>query len=298
MDTNQNKTILYHLIAVLVVIIWGWTFINSKKLLLSGMRAEEIFTVRFVIAYICIWFISPRRIWCNNMKDELWMLLLGITGGSLYFLTENLAVGLTYTTNVSFIVCTAPLITTLLAIAFVKKVKATHMLIVGSLIAVLGTAMVIFNGRFILKLNQLGDWLALGAAICWALYSLLMKKVTHRYSAVFITRKVFFYGLVTILPVFVFHPWHFPLQGFSSSTVWGNLLFLGFIASFVCFVVWSWIIKKIGVIAASNYVYLNPISTLVASSLFLDERLTWLSLAGSALILIGVFIANKHKAAI
>lgn len=257
------------------------------------MRAEEIFLVRFVLAYACIWTISPHRMWCNNWKDEALMVLLGITGGSLYFLSENIAVGISYVNNVSFIVCTAPLWTTLLGLMFLKDVRASRYLFAGSLMAVLGMGMVIFNGHFILRLNPAGDLLALAAALCWAVYSVLIKFVSGRYSAVFITRKVFFYGILTILPVFAAHPWSFPWRAFSQPVVWGNLLFLGIVASFVCFAVWSYIIKQLGAIRTSNYVYLNPISTVIISALFLDEPMTPVAFAGSALILAGVYIANK-----
>ena len=121
------------------------------------------------------------------------MVLLGITGGSVFFLAENYAVGLTYVNNVSFIVCTAPLLTVLLGITFVKEHQnASWSLILGSLIALLGVATVIFNGSFVLHLNPWGDLLTLLASLCWAVYSLLMKKISHSYSAVFITRKIFF----------------------------------------------------------------------------------------------------------
>lgn len=287
------SNVFYHLTAVIVVLFWGATFVNSKFLLLAGMRAEEIFLVRFVLAYVCIWFISPRRLWCNNWKDEAWMMLLGITGGSVYFLAENIAVGISYVNNVSFIVCTAPLWTTLLGLLLLKDVHASRNLFGGSLMALIGMGMVIFNGHFILRLSPVGDLLALAAALCWAVYSILIKFVSGRYGAVFITRKVFFYGIVTILPLFAFHPWSFPVSAFADPVVWGNLLFLGLIGSFACFAVWSYIIHRLGAIRTSNYVYLNPISTVIISALFLQEPMTAVAYAGSALILIGVFIANK-----
>lgn len=166
------------------------------------MTPEEIFTVRFIIAYFCIWFISPRKLFSDSLADEMRMLLLGLTGGSLYFVSENTAIGLTYVNNVSFIVCSAPLATTLLAIAIFKDVHATWKIISASLLSLLGVALVIFNGHFVLHLSPLGDFLALCACLCWAVYSLLLRGVSNRYGAVFITRKVFFYGLVTIVPVF------------------------------------------------------------------------------------------------
>lgn len=283
----------YHIIGILVVLVWGATFVNSKVLLTHGMEAHEIFTLRFLIAYLCIWTISPRRLFADNWRDELFMLILGLTGGSLYFLTENWAVKISYVNNVAFIVCTAPLLTTILAILFVKDVKATPPLIGGSLLALAGVALVIFNGRFILRLNPAGDLLALGAAVCWAVYSLLMKHVAGRYSSVFLTRKVFFYGLLTILPAYAFMPWTFPLRNLLLPEIGGNLLFLGFIASFACFALWNLVIKKIGAMTSSNYIYLNPVSTVIISAIFLDEPMTWLAGVGSALILFGVWVANR-----
>ena len=109
----------------------------------------------------------------------------------------------------------------------------------------------------------------------------------------FVTRKVFFYGLVTVLPVYLLRPWNFPLQGFLQPAVWGNLLFLGVVASFACFALWSFVIKKIGAISASNYIYLNPVSTVVASALVLHEHMTILAFMGAGSILLGVYIVSK-----
>lgn len=292
-ETNTSSKIWIHLLAAIVVLIWGCTFINSKVLLNNGMGAHEIFALRFLFAYVCILFISPRKLWANSWQDELRMAALGITGGSLYFITENEAVRIGYVNNVSFIVCTAPMLTTLLALVFIKDVKATKNLIVGTVLATIGVGLVIFNGHFVLKLNPLGDMLALSAALCWAIYSILLKNVSNKYSAVFTTRKVFFYGLTTVLPVFIVNPWKFSLELFQQPVIWGNLLFLGFIASFTCFVLWSWVSKKLGALVASNYIYLNPISTVVFSAIFLGETMTWIAVLGSAMILYGVYLSAK-----
>ena len=284
----------YHLLAILTIAIWGVTFVNTKVLLQQGLQPTEIFLIRFVLAYICIWPISPKSIKPQKWTDELWFFILGLVGGTIYFIAENTALALTYVNNVSFIVCTAPLITMLLAILFVKSVKATLPLTIGSAMALVGVGMVIYNGHFVLQLNPLGDLLALAAAFSWAIYSLVVKKVSSRYSATFITRKVFFYGIITILPILLLSDWQFPLEQLQKPIVWANLLFLSVVASFLCFLWWSIAVKKLGALATSNYVYLNPVTTIIASALFLDEPMTAMAYAGSALILIGVFVAN-HK---
>ena len=289
----MNQKLLWHLIAVGAVAVWGTTFVNTKVLYNSGLTPSEIFFLRFLIAYVAIWFISPRKLFADSWRDEGLMLLLGITGGSLFFVAENSAVGLTYVNNVSFITSTSPLITVILGIVFVKSIKATWTLITGSLIALLGVGIVIFNGSFILHLNPWGDLLALLTAVCWAVYSLLMKAVSSKYSAVFITRKIFFYGLVTVLPMFLIDPWTATFSMLMTPKVVLNLLFLGLIASFLCFALWTVVIARLGVMTASNYQYLNPITTVVASAIFLSEPMTAIAYMGSALILIGVTVSNK-----
>ena len=284
----------YHLLAITTIAIWGVTLVNTKVLLQHGLQPMEIFLLRFIVAYLCIWTISPRKVLSLSWRDEGTFFLLGLLGGTVYFVAENTAIGLSYVNNVAFIVCTAPLLTMLLAILFVKGMKATVLLVLGSAMALAGVGMVIYNGHFVLQLNPLGDALALAAALSWAFYSLVIKKVSSRYSAAFITRKVFFYGIVTVLPLFLFKPWQFPLRGLLQPTVFFNLLFLSLVASFLCFLWWSVAVKKLGAISTSNYIYLNPVTTVLASALFLDEPMTFMAYAGSALILLGVFVANHQ----
>ena len=291
---HTTKNYIYHLIAILTVGIWGLTFISTKVLIEHGLSPQEIFLLRFLMAYLGIWFISPRKLFADNWKDELWLLWGGVTGGSFYFFTENTALEITLATNVAFIVSTAPLLTTILSLLIYKKEKATAGLVGGSLLALVGVALVVYNGHFILKISPLGDFLTLLAAFSWAFYSLIMKKMSGRYRTTFITRKIFFYGILTILPAFILHPWQFSLSGLWQPAVWMNLLFLGVLASLVCFVVWNIILKQLGTVRASNYIYLNPLFTLIGSAVLLDEQFTVMSLMGAMLILGGVYWAGKR----
>lgn len=283
----------YHLLAILTVAVWGTTFISTKILIENGLSPQEIFLLRFVIAYVGIWLLSPRKLLSDSWKDELWFLLAGLTGGTLYFLTENTALSLTQTTNVAFIICTTPLLTTGLSLLLYRQEKAGKGLLAGSLVALAGVGMLIFNGSFVLKLSPLGDVLTLCAGVSWAVYSLIIRRLSGRYPSVFITRKVFFYGILTVLPVFAVHPFSFPAEGFLRSAVWMNLLFLSVLASLACFVAWNVVLKRLGTIQSSNYLYLNPLFTTVAAHLFLQEQLTVYAVVGVLLVLGGVFVAAR-----
>lgn len=284
----------YHLIAILTVAIWGLTFIATKVLINHGLTPQEIFFYRFLIAYIGIWAISPKRLFAASLKDELWLAAGGIFGGSLYFFTENTALGITQASNVSFIICTAPLLTTILSLLFYhKSEKATKGLVGGSLLALVGVGLVVFNGSVVLKLSPVGDLLTLLAALSWAFYSLVIKKMTGHYPTVFITRKIFFYGVLTILPAFLLQPLRPDFGMLLQPVVLSNLLFLAVLASLVCYVLWNVVLKQLGTVKASNYIYLNPLVTMVASVIILHEQITWITLMGAACIILGVYLAEK-----
>ena len=283
----------YHLIAILTVSIWGLTFIATKVLIGYGLTPQEIFFYRFLIAYAGIWIISPKRLFANRWKDEFWLMAGGIFGGSLYFFTENTALGITQASNVSFLICTAPLLTTILSLLFYKSEKATKGLIGGSLLALAGVGLVVFNGSVILKISPVGDLLTLLAALSWACYSLIIRKMTGRYPTVFITRKIFFYGVLTILPAFLLHPLQPDLDILLQPIVLSNLLFLAVLASLICYVLWNVVLKQLGTVRASNYIYLNPLVTMVASMMILQEQITLFALIGAGCIVCGVYLAER-----
>ena len=285
---------MYHVIAIVTVVIWGTTFISTKVLINIGLTPTEIFFFRFVMAYVCIWFVSPKRIFANNVRDELMFVLLGLTGGSLYFMAENTALGITFASNVSLILCTTPLLTAFLTFLFYKKEKSLNKnFIIGSCIAILGVALVVYNGSFVLKVSPLGDFLTFIAAITWAFYSVILVRLGKTYTSSFITRKVFFYGIVTLIPFLPFYPIMFDWNIISTPVVMFNLLFLGVIASMLCFLSWNIAVKKIGTIQTSNYLYLVPFVTMIASSVILDEHITTIAIIGSIFILLGVYFGEK-----
>ena len=230
------------MVAFLTVAIWGTTFVWTKLLIINGLSPAQIFTLRFVIAYVLLLGFSlwrGRHKWfSDSWRDELTMLGLGLTGGSMYFLTENESLRFTTATNTSLIVCSCPLFAMLIIALFYKSERFSARQILGSVVALAGMAVVVLNGHFILHLSPLGDTLAFSACLCWALYTLLMKPVMGRYPAMFITRKVFFYGILTILPYYVFVPDMPSLDVLLRPAVMWNLLFLGSVASML-YISWS-----------------------------------------------------------
>ena len=110
-----------------------------------------------------------------------------------------------------------------------------------------------------------------------------------------ITRKVFAYGLLTIIPLLLINGINTDALLNGGAVVWGNILALGCVASMLCFLGWNWCLKKIGVVRATNFIYLNPVITMITSVLVLNERVTWMAILGAALILGGLAYIDKKR---
>ena len=289
----KNKVLLFHLITAAVVTIWGVTFVSTKVLLQHGLGPMDIMFYRFVIAYCCILAISHKRLWANNWKDELMLMLSGLTGGTLYFIAENNALRISQASNVALLVCTTPIFTALLANLIFKEPLRKNMMI-GSFIALIGVGLVVFSGSVILQINPLGDFLSIMAALMWAIYCLILKPLGKGYPTTFITRKVFIYSILSVMVYFLFDPLMMDVETLTNPIVLLNLFFLGIVASMLCFIAWNAAVKVLGPSRTANYIYVQPMSTLILSSIILSEIITLTSLIGAACIIGGVYLAEKE----
>ena len=289
---QKNSLAFYHLLALLTVIIWGTTFVATKVLLQHGLGPIDIMFYRFLLAYFCLLVISHKRLWADNWKDEGMLMLAGLTAGTLYFIAENTAIGISQASNVALLVCTTPIFTALLT-HFIYKEPLRKNMMIGSIIALIGVGLVVFSGSVILKINPLGDFLSIRASLMWAGYCLRLKPWGNRYPTVFITRKVFLYSILSLLVYFLFDPLCMQADVLLQPVVMYNLLFLGIVASMLCFIAWNTAVKALGPSHTANYIYIQPMSTLVLSSIILSEVITLTSLIGAACIIGGIYLAEK-----
>lgn len=295
---HQNtKASTGHLLALFTILIWGTTFVSTKVLLIDFTPVEILF-FRFLIGYLVLLLIYPRSLRIASFREEWLFIGAGLCGVTLYFLIENVALVYTTASNVGVIVSIAPFFTAVLAHFFLDGEKLTRRFIIGFGIALSGILLIALNGSFILQLNPIGDLLAFIAPAVWAIYSVLMRKIGQlRYHTIGATRKVFFYGLIFMLPALFLFEFHLELGRFTNMTNLSNILYLGLGASALCFVTWNRAVNLLGAIQTSIYIYLVPVITVVSSALILQEQITWVIVLGAFLTLFGSYISERkgHK---
>lgn len=291
-----NKTMRGHIAAFLTIMIWGTTFISTKVLLYVFSPIEILFT-RFIIGYFALWCVCPRRLKIEDKRQELYFAAAGLCGVTLYYLFENIALTYTLASNVGVIISIAPFFTVIFACLFLHDRRPDIRFFAGFLIAMAGIVLISFGSDASLQLNPLGDVLAIIAAVIWAAYSTITKKISgFGHHVIQTTRRTFFYGLIFMIPVLFFMDFQVKPAQLLDYRVILNLLFLGLGASALCFVTWNSAVKILGSVKTSVYIYMVPVITAVTSALILHEKMTAAIVSGIILTLCGLFLSENRKA--
>ena len=291
----SKDKILTYARAIFVTVIWSITFI-STKVLLQYLSPTEVLFYRYIIAYLVFIAVSPKPVIPHSLRGEIPFFLCGLLGVTLYFLFENCALLYSTASNVSLLVSSAPMLTGVVAHFLTKNEKMDRRFAVACIFGLSGVFLIVFNGHFVLHLNPLGDMLAVLAALSFAFYSIIIKSASKAdYSAIQITRKTFFYSLVTLVPLLFTDAFAWKPEVLVKPEVIGHLVFLGVLASSVCFLLWNKVIWSLGAVKANNLIYLTPPMTMVFASIMLHEKITVCAVAGGALILAGVCISQREK---
>lgn len=291
----DHKYLTGHLAALLTIFIWGTTFI-STKILLADFQPVEILVLRFLLGFFALLAVCPRSLGKTTREQEGFFALAGLCGICLYYLLENIALTCTMASNVGVIVSVSPFFTALLTAWFFRGAETMgRRFFLGFLVAMSGIFLISFRGSA-LAVSPKGDLLALLAAIVWAFYSVLTKHIgTFGFPTVLVTRRIFFYGLLFMLPALPFFGFSPDLTCLGDPGILGNLLFLGLGASALCFVTWNFSVRTLGAVKTSLYIYVVPVVTVISSMLVLRETLTPLAWLGVGLTLMGLFLSQSRS---
>ncbi|MDE6753187.1 MAG: DMT family transporter [Muribaculaceae bacterium] len=290
--------LLAHAGALLTMGAWGSSFLCTKVLMADGgFTPVEMFVYRFAVAYLLLLLITFKHILSNNWKDEFQFFICGLCAGSLYFVTENYALKNTTAGNVSLLVAISPIFTAVL-ISVIYKTKMKFGVILGSIIAFIGVGCVIFSNGEGFEIRPAGDILALIASLSWSIYTVTVKRLSPIYTSLFITRKIFFYGVITAIPLLFIQrePLHFlELINMAHPEYTINFIFLVVFCSVCAYLIWNEVMKILGSVTANNYLYLQPVVTMIAAYFVLGEVITLLGYIGCVMIVGGLIVSDKLK---
>ena len=291
-ENKLNRIIVGHALAAFTSAVWGLTFVSSK-ILLRDFTPFEILFDRFVIGFLGLavlaggfHFVRGRRHWLSAASAAL-------TGVVLYFISENGALEHTAAANVSIIVSSAPFFVAIVNRLFGDHAPLSRSFIAGFFISMSGIC-IISSESLELEGGMAGNLLALAAALLWGFYCLSVRRLSDEgFSSGEITGSVFLCSLAICLPMMPAFGYSAKLPELAESVNWGNLLFLGVLATAVCFYAWNLAVRYIGSVSTSVYLYAQPALTAVAAIPLLGERLTLGTAAGIVLTVAGLAISQR-----
>ncbi|WP_314581764.1 DMT family transporter [Enterococcus gilvus] len=286
----MSETVKGHLSASVTVMIWALTFISTKVLLKDFLPIEILF-IRFLIGFLVLTVVSRRRLSFNGWSKEKYSMIAGLFGVFLYYYLENVALTYTLAMNVGIIGSVSPFMTALISRFVLKQGTIPKIFVLGFICSMIGISLISLSGT--LNVDPIGDGLALIATVCWASYSLIVKKIsTFGEGTISATQRIFFYGLLFMLPVLFLSIDSLDVSRFAQLGNLSNLLFLGVGASALCFVTWNFSVKTLGAVRATVYIYTIPMLTTIASVAILGETITIKTVFGILLTLTGLILSE------
>ncbi len=280
------------LACLFAVLIWGTTFVTTKQLL-DLFSPTQLLLLRLLVGYAALWVLAPAPLRWQGWRTEGALALSGALGITLYAYLENMALLHGNAGMVSVVVCTAPLLTALIARLLRLGGRLTPCYWLGFILAMIGVALTITQGNLhSLKGAWLGAGFALLAALAWATYTLLPRPQTSTVKALAVTRRIFLWGILLLLPFALPTLSHWKWEAlYAWSNLW-RLLFLGLLASALCYAAWNLAVARLGGVRSTLGLYLIPVVGVFSAALVLGEPLSQPVLLGVASTLAGVALSS------
>ncbi|WP_027623224.1 DMT family transporter [Clostridium lundense] len=280
---------LARFLAIALMIIWGISFI-SIKIVVGEINPIQAAFYRFFIASIILFIILKVKFPEEKVlkQDRVKMVLSGLIGVAMYFFFENYSVYYTTASNVAVLISSIPIFT-LITQRLLFKEKLTVPKIFGTIFSVIGIFIIVLSkGKISLfSSGTKGDLMALGAALCWVLYTILTSSFKGSYKSITITTYQSIWGCMFLSPSILFLPTHIP-----SFKVIMNLLYLSIICSCVGYAIYVYCLENLGATTLTTHINLQPAVSLIGAKIFLNENVTIEQVIGCLVIILGVSIVS------
>ena len=281
------------------VFIWASTF-TVIKIGLERITPLNLSFVRSILAtfFLLGWLLlkGHQQEMARALKSHLgYVIGLGVVGVALFNIFQNVGIGLTSSGIASLLVAFNPVFILILSAGFLGE-EITTGKTAGIVLGSLGIITVTLLGKNMAVLLRSGSFwgnvLALLAAVCWAVYSVMNKSALERYTPLTLTTLAYLFGsLILFFFCFTFEDVSLIFRWSLSS--WSILLYLGILASGVTFYLWNYALSTMEASRVSVFIFLVPILAIFLGKLILSETITGFTFLGTALVLSGIYLMER-----
>jgi drug/metabolite transporter (DMT)-like permease len=280
---------------MMAVLFWGLSFV-ATKIALQCFPPFTLIFFRFSGASIFFIFLLmrtgfPPLTW-NAVKP---LLILAIFQPGLYFSFETIGLQYSSATKASLIIATIPIVVLLLSIIFLKE-RIRIINILGIVISMLGVALLVFGSQSIDEQQGrlLGDLLILGAVLSASIYIIMTRRLGKTFSPIQITGMQVIFGMILFFPAFLFTLPQMEWSAITQDAIIA-LIILTVFATIGAFLCYNYALTKIPASNAAVCINGIPLITALGAWIILGERLFPLQLAGGAIVVSAVYLANRSS---
>ncbi|MGO9310601.1 MAG: DMT family transporter [Spirochaetia bacterium] len=278
------------------VLFWGLSFVSSKTILNSGVPPMTMVCIRFVIATVILNVLLRRfdpgaRL---RKKDIVPLVISGLFGVTIYFFFESRGIRLTSASHASLIIAVIPVVT-VVAETIMFRTRISFLTGVGIALSVAGVVFVVQRPGAPRGGESLaGDLFMFGACVSWVVYIILSRNLHQRLSEIAITAYQSLFGTAFLVPLALLEMRQWVPLTLAAGL---NLAYLAVFCSALSNFLYVYALSALGPIAVSPYINLIPVVGVLGGVALLGESLFWSQLVGGAVILAGVLLVTRQRAA-
>lgn len=291
MNTALRAKLMPYLAAGMVAFFWASAF-PAVRYSLQHYSPEAIMLFRFLVAtVVLLGYCAFKRIPPPEKRDLPLFLVSGVVGLFLYMWAFITGTSFVSAGISSFIIASAPIVTLVLSIIFLKE-KAGFLIWIGVLVSFAGLGIISFTQSGERELN-IGILLLLGASVFTSTFMIIQKRLLLKYTA--IQSSAYSVGIATLC-MCIFFPVlvrEFPYAPLSANLV---IVYLGVFPAAIAYFLWSFALSRSEkTIYVTSFLYIVPFLASVLAFFWLGEEISILALFGGVIIIAGMLVTNVRQ---
>jgi drug/metabolite transporter (DMT)-like permease len=289
-----NKVSPY-LLLVLTTLFWAGNF-NVGRAISEEVPPLGLSFWRWAVAFIILlpFAFKPMKQQLPALKQHFKIVfVLSLFGVAAFNSLVYLALQTTTAINVAMIQSTCPILIIILSTVF-WSAKAGAQQWLGVLISLVGAGVILIRGDFTVLASldfKSGDLWMLAAAICWAIYTALLRKLPSELKGLPFLAYSILLGVIMILPFYLVETFSGSPMPVSAVSLSG-IAYVSIFASLLAFLFWNNAAGRIGANHTGQFLHLIPVFGITIATLVLDEKLENFHFIGILLVATGLLLAN------
>ncbi|WP_396133977.1 DMT family transporter [Bacillus sp. SLBN-46] len=293
--TTSKSRLTASMYATMSISFWGVSFVSTKAVL-GKLDPYSLLVLRFGIGalFLLLLLVVLRTRMFISLKHLPHLMILGILGVFVHQVLQATALLTIDASSAGWLISFSPIFTVILSLLFLhEKINFTR--VSGMVLAITGVLLVTStrSGHSFQLAMNIGFFLMILSTLNWAVYSVLLRSLKLPYPPLLVTFYMSLLGLILTIP-FIIRNRGWETLSLLTHTEWAHLLFLGIFVSGIAYWYWGKALEVLEASKVSMFLYLEPITTLIAAVLLLQEKILLVSVAGGIIIIIGVIIVNGH----